>query len=512
VKQFADENVVPMLIKGKYDELQTPDPYKGISEAFGGWYNNLSTEDKQSLKHIQREMEDAVGEDADVLVDIIPSIRNLIMGDEENTTVSSRFLRSKVDDKINKKRLHFVFQCFIKSLITEHSPMILFIDDLQWADTDSLELLVSILSDSSIKNVLFVGAFRSNEVHGDHALATMIIDLEMYMEIEMMELSDLSKEDVGEFIGDTLNLEAQDVLPLTEAIFTKTLGNMFFTMQALEQLVRRNALYYDMMVFRWQWVLSKDRLEELLSNGIVEMVKSKIQHMPFKLQKALMVASHTRSTFDVDTLTELINTEHRGPGLKKIALVKLLDRAVLEGLLVNTAGSEEYSFAHDRIREAAGTFVSGEALDTLLVHIRNVLSRRGFSETDVVLQAEFVSVMAEATVEIDLDLAASELGDGPMRFAKKGERSLSQQICVLSNADLRSFQNLKNRWKNRRKKRKCIDLSEQMILRFARNTCNSDDSFCESRAWKSMKHVKERYLTLSVYALEEQLSTKVRET
>jgi len=372
---------------------------------------------------------------------------------------------------MNKSRLHYVFVSFLRCLCTRESPLVIYIDDLQWADAYTLELLETILSDpTTIQHIFFIGAYRSNEVNPhDHPLAKIISSLQdiekehqpsssspnnnnhgkipssqdetmqqqqlgpqqerqKALHIETIELSDLSKDQVGEFIADTLQLEVDQVQPLTEAIYRKTLGNIFFTKQALEQLVRRNALYFDMVVFQWQWRLPQDKLEETLSDDIVEMIQSKIECLPMDLQHVLAVAAHTRSSLDVETLVELLNAfrkyeqkeqpNHGGgdddqpnPYFTATSVQELLEHAVMSGLLCRatntttpTTGSNtttttttgknttnndnastreklEYAFAHDRIREAARVFVTGEKLHKLSFIIGKVLAKRGTDDT-----------------------------------------------------------------------------------------------------------------------------------
>ena len=387
VKRFTamDETKKPIFMHGKYEELQTGDLYRGISEAFGCWYLCQPKESKKSLEYLRGEMQEAVGDDIVVLGELIPAMISLVSGDDD-VTISSKAsstllsLGSHVEVSVNQSRVHFVLQSFVKSLCKQSSPAVLFIDDLQWAEAESLDLLKSLCLDMSIQNFLFVGAFRSNEVHDDHPLMTVMTDMEKESRVTRLDLCDLSREQLRSFIGDTLELEASAVQPLADALFSKTLGNIFFTMQALEQLVRRNALYYDMMIFRWQWVLSTDQLEGLLSNDVVEMVKSKLEHLDPKLQKTLVIAAHLRNIFDLGTLAAAIDTDIYGPPVTETESAKLLDRAIHDGLLARTDSAASYTFFHDRIREAAGSLILGDTRDTLLFHIGNVLAERGISK------------------------------------------------------------------------------------------------------------------------------------
>lgn len=112
----------------------------------------------------------------------------------------------------------------------------------------------------------------------------------------------------------------------------------------------------------------------------------------------------------------------------------------------------------------------------------------------------------EEEADIDFFLIELEVGEGPMRFAPKGERSLLEQISDLDEADQRCHRNLKRSWDEYDKKE--FDMKDDMILRFARNT-TKDNTFDEERAWKLMRKFKRRYAIASAHRLEKQLMTKV---
>mmetsp|Transcript_9377 Transcript_9377/g.21138 ORF Transcript_9377/g.21138 Transcript_9377/m.21138 type:complete len:1000 (-) Transcript_9377:548-3547(-) len=207
-----------------------------------------------------------------------------------------------------------------------------------------------------------------------------------------IELANLSPDSIADFIGDALDRTPLDVMDITEAVYKKTLGNIFFVQQALEELVRKNAIYYDIMTFGWQVTatISTEMLEDYLSADAVEMVQSKLQTLPGILQQALAVAAYTRQTFDAQLLIPLMNKSNSAGhqpkvgmagSLTKKTLERFLRRALDEGLILPATlstdlndssrsldcGSMEFKasasnimndyqlfqFAHDKIREAA---------------------------------------------------------------------------------------------------------------------------------------------------------------
>ena len=449
--------ISPRVVWGKFEEMQTKDPYSAISDGFNKFCLQTIREDEKRRQQYQQQLDEesssttkSIGSNSSVLLEMIPKIVESIggesnwqllcdmipqlnplrthltamytpagtMGGGGSSTVSSNSAddcsgddaastTSTVDSATGgvgatgasgeKSAVKFqhVFCNFVKCMATKQHPMIVFLDDLQWSDTSSLDLLSMLLQNTGLKHVLFVGAYRSNEVDDDHPLTALLNDVsgtpsttsagstgaalsrgtgKPNSNVTQMDLGDLSIEDIGQFITDTLHLESPKACrTLTEAVYNKTLGNIFFTMQALEELVRKNGLYYDVMMFTWQWNLETIELENLLSDDVVEMVRSKIEHVPKLLQQALTTASYTRSTIHVDVLAALLQAQGIDLPRGKQELLQMLDKAVLEGLLSNCVGSREYTFAHDRIQEAATLFVQGPESDELKFTIAKVL-------------------------------------------------------------------------------------------------------------------------------------------
>jgi predicted ATPase len=276
-----------------------------------------------------------------------------------------------------------------------HPNMIVFFDDLQWADSPSLDLLAYFLSESRFLNIMFVCAYRSNEVDENHPLQRVIdeatsrttnsSDRSLMSDKEdsgsigntyRLELYPLSPTSIQQFIATTLDKEAteEDIINLSEVVYKKTMGNIFYVKQALEELVRKNALYYDMMCFEWQFTNSQDAdlLGEYISNDVVSSVRGKIGVLDVKLQLALNVMSHIpNNTIEVDMLLELLLST--GTEMSVDELVKLLKVGVEEGMLLLSSESGHHIFAHDRIRQASRECIEGEPRDEMLLQLANVL-------------------------------------------------------------------------------------------------------------------------------------------
>ena len=269
----------------------------------------------------------------------------------------------------------------------EH-PMVIFLDDLQWADEASIDILSLLLTSKKLNNVVFICAYRSNEVDAEHSFAKLINNVKKARTIadgkestlgtvESMDLFSPSPEAIKNFIADSVKKEEDEdeggegVAELAEAVYTKTMGNIFFVKQALEELVRKNILFYDVMCFEWRWVVSKVDLGNYMSDDVVETVKGKIKELSSEIQHMLIVMAYTPSSIDVTILKALMN--YGEFIFEENAVGDLLKEASEEGMVLFSHESQCYMFAHDRIRQASLEYGKESDKDELLVHISQVM-------------------------------------------------------------------------------------------------------------------------------------------
>ena len=169
--------------------------------------------------------------------------------------------------------------------------------------------------------------------------------------VETMDLFSPSPEAIKNFIADSVKKEddgGEGVADLAEAVYTKTMGNIFFVKHALEELVCKNILFYDMMCFEWRWVVSKVELGNYMSDDVVETVKSKIKELSVDIQHMLVVMAYIPNSLDVSTLRALMNYGERS--YEENAISNILMEASDKGMVLLSNESKTWLFAHDRIR------------------------------------------------------------------------------------------------------------------------------------------------------------------
>lgn len=388
VKQLQMKNTSSSILhfSGKYAEQSSAvAPFSAVSDLFAQMTHELSRMKDDELKS---KIVDEIGSFLDsntesdrvlrgtfpVLAALLDSscledTKNKEEGGSEGGAPSMNAIRESV------QRLISIISGSLKR------PLILFLDDLQWADAPSLDLLSFLLSsDAQMKNVMFICAYRSNEVPSTHPFAKLMEsakakDDEMQV-VETMDLFSLSQEVITQFIADSISKEeeVEQVAELADVVYQKTMGNIFCVMQAMEELVRKNALYYDMMSFEWRWALSKIELSTTISDDVVETIKGKIKELPIEIQNLLILMSYIPNTLEVPVLTALMKRDDE-VSLDEGRIADLLKEASDEAMLMYSVESETYLFAHDRIREASRESIADEDKDNLLLHLSQVLQQ-----------------------------------------------------------------------------------------------------------------------------------------
>jgi predicted ATPase len=345
--------------------------------------------------------------------------------EQQPSPVSSAIVRvtatatstTEVEDSLN--RIKYIFQLFVKAVCTSKRPIVLFLDDLQWADNLSLDLLSTLLRDQDLQHLLFVGAYRSDQVevddlaavntptntnfyklananhHGPFAswIQTIETDRQSLPPVQRISLENHPLDAIADCIADTLGKQREEITELAKFVYKKTQGNMFFVLQALEELRRQNIIKFSSKTREWEWDETDVELGDALSEDVVEVVVGKLQSLPSQLQVTLRLAALLRSAFDSATLFALIqgrrNSSTNISSYKTtsandedvdditmlainshVDLIRLLDIAVVEGLLENSIGSSTYKFAHDKIHEAAYClFSSDEERDKMRLQV-----------------------------------------------------------------------------------------------------------------------------------------------
>ncbi len=346
------------FISGKFDQYKRDIPYASLIQAFRELVRLLLTESEEALRAWQQRIIDALGENAQVIVDVLPDVA-LIIGDRPPAPVLDS---AEADNRLNR-----VLQDFVRIFASPRHPLAIFLDDLQWADSATLKLLHLLCTDSASSHVFLIGAYRDNEVDAAHPLSLTLKRIEESgARLESIHLEPLDLCDVERFVVDTLRQKAGDTARLAHFVYERTLGNPFFVGQLLRELHSSHLLVFDPAADGWTWDLERIRTVGFTDN-VVELMAEKIQRLAKPSRDMLTLAACIGSTFDFETLSIVaarsVNEVMTGlwPVLQNGLILPLDDASKV---LRRGGGNPDFSdadgvaaiscrFVHDRVRQAA---------------------------------------------------------------------------------------------------------------------------------------------------------------
>ena len=357
---------------GKFDLLQRNTPFGALSRAFGELLRHVLAGSAAALGEFRARVRAALGANAQLIVDIVPELA-LILGPQPAVP--------PLRPTESQNRFNLVFQDFVRACCEPGAPLVLFLDDLQWADAASLALLRLILVDPAGGHLLIAGAYRDGEVDSSHALPPLLADIRgAGVPITELALGDLALADVRALLGDCLGQGDDAVAGLATLAFAKTHGNPFFLGQFLGALQARGLVALDRAAARWTWDEAAIAAAPLTAN-VVEFMADKLRELPPAARQLIALAACIGNEFDLASLAR-IHEQSLGrvaadlwPALRAGLIVpqnadyRLLaaDTDTVDAALAATL-TITCRFLHDRVQQAALSLISPAEIS--LAHLR----------------------------------------------------------------------------------------------------------------------------------------------
>ncbi|MBD2346895.1 ATP-binding sensor histidine kinase [Anabaena subtropica] len=372
------------FIKGKFDQFQRDIPLSALVQAFRDLIGQILSETDAQIQDWKSKILAVLDTQGCILTEVIPELERIIGKQPPVAELSGSACQN---------RFNTLLQKFIHVFTNKEHPLVIFLDDLQWADVASLNFLQVLMSQSTSSNLtletekdsnidgglLLIGAYRDNEISTTHPLyltLTKINEVNIY--VNTINLLPLNQNDLNQLIADTLHCASEVVIALTQIVFAKTKGNPFFVNQFLKYLYENKLITLNSEVGYWQYKIQE--IQELtFTDDVVEFMADQIKKLPNETQEALKVAACIGNEFDLKTLAIIY---------KKSILETASDlwMGLLEGLIIshgnyynvlpelddygniyiaeyptnelsNKCHLTKYKFVHDRIQQAAYSLI-----------------------------------------------------------------------------------------------------------------------------------------------------------
>ncbi|XYH98593.1 AAA family ATPase [Sorangium sp. So ce1128] len=395
-----------IFASGKFDQLQRSTPYAALALALRSVVRRRLADPAEVLECWKQAFQEAAGPNGQILVELMPELVHIL--GQPKPLVELGPMEAKL-------RFQSTVLRFVRTLATAEHPLLLFIDDLQWADAASLSLLGELLKEPADQHLLVVGAYRDEAVGPEHPLNALLSASAAPGAVpSRIALAPLGAEAVAAMVADMLDRPEAEVEELSQLIKDKTDGSPFFVGQFLQLLHERKLLVRDAERGRWGW--QREAVERAgITDNVVALLTRRLERLSPELQRALQTAACVGDRFDAGLLAHLLGQEAE-------TVSALLAGAAREGFLMHEAerGHEAYAFVHDRVQQAAYEALTAE--ERLSVHLsigRALRSRYGLACAD----GELFATLYHRNRAAELLMDAEEKRDLSEQNLRAGQRA-----------------------------------------------------------------------------------------
>ncbi len=358
---------------GKFDQYKRSTPYSALLQALSFIVKRTLAESEEEILAWKDRILECLKGNVQLMIDMIPEVERI-------TGIQPAV--SRLPPKEDQIRFDTTLLDFIQLFAIRSQPLVLFIDDLQWAEAASLKLLEHLSADVGKRCIFLIAAYTDNEAENEHLLKLTLANIKKSVnQIKEIQLKPLESWHINTLLSSALHSSPDITMPLAKICHEKTRGNPFFLIQFLYSLKDEGVLWFDRDQKRWVWNENEINQKSVMENVVAVMIK-KIGKLPTETIEILKAAACINNSFDAQALSIIM-----GKSLESIK--RDLYKAVEEGLLILKA--DEYRFVHDRIQQAAYSFLE--------------------PETDGIIHLKIGRLLLENTPESELDDRIFEIAD-----------------------------------------------------------------------------------------------------
>ena len=331
-----------LFASGKFDQCKRDIPYATLAQAFQSLLRPLLSKSAGELGKLRDTLREALDPNGQLIVDLVPELK-LIIGEQPPVP--------EVPPQDAQRRFHLVFRRFISVFARPEHPLALFLDDLQWLDAATLDLLEDLLTRPDVQHLLLIGAYRDNEVNSAHPLIRTLEAIRRAGAIvQKIVLAPLAREGLALLIADSVHCELERATPLAQLIHEKTGGNPFFGIQFISELAEEGLLAFHHVEGRWFWDLNRIQAKGYTDN-VVDLLVGKLHRLPLTTKNALQQLACLGNSADFALLHIISDSSEK-------EMHNSFWEAVRAGLILRSEDS--YKFLHDRVQEAAYSLIPEE--------------------------------------------------------------------------------------------------------------------------------------------------------
>jgi predicted ATPase/signal transduction histidine kinase len=411
-----------LFAAGKFDQFNRGIPYATLIQALQTLIRQILGKSEAEVAAWRGTLLQAVNPNGQLIVGLIPEVE-LIIGKQPAAP--------ELPPQETRNRFQRALLLFLGAFATPEHPLALFLDDLQWLDASTLDLIEQLVTRQEVRHLLLIGAYRDNEVGPTHPLMRIIEAIRKGgTGMREIVLAPLAIDDVGSLVADSLRCDRQHALPLAHLVHEKTGGNPFFAIQFLTALAEEKLLVFDPGAGLWTWDMAGIHAKGYTDN-VVDLMSGKLARLPETTQEALKQFACLGNVADIAALTTVY-------GQSEEALHGALWEAARLGLVLHQ--DKTYAFLHDRVQEAAYALVPETRREALHLRIgrlllaqypHEALSERVFDVVDQFNRSvELITDAEERTTLRRLNTAAGRKARGAVAYAS-ARRYFEQAVALL---------------------------------------------------------------------------------